>query len=108
MAKTKTPAPASPREDAGSESDSDSSGSSEGFKVLQHVGTFEGRRKATVTVDVLQYKDHTPHIYTRRSGVDKKGAPWTGKLGGVDADEARKLAPLLVKAAEALSALTKG
>lgn len=83
-------------------------GEEESFHVIQHVGTCEGRRGVGLHVDILRYKDNTPYIYCRRSGTKKDGTSWMGKMGGLDAEEARKVAPLLLKAAEALKTITKG
>jgi hypothetical protein len=101
MAKDKNNAQDTRKKDEGEENE-------DAFHVVQHVGACEGRRGAQLHVDILRYKDNTAYIYCRRSGAKKDGSAWTGKMGGLDAEEARKLAPMLAKAAEALSTLNKG
>lgn len=74
-------------------------------QTLVSVGSFPSG-KGNVVVTVGQYKDNAPRIYVNRTGEKKSGA-YTGKLGGMSAEDAKELAKLLPKAADALAKASK-
>lgn len=77
--------------------------------LVAHVGDVPGEGKSpAITVDVKSYDGSPPKIRLNRTGKKKDGSAYTGKLGSIDAREARALAALLPKAADALdTAATK-
>ena len=77
--------------------------------LIAHVGTVPAEGKSVaITVDIKSYNKGSPKIRTSRTGEKKDGTAYTGKLGSLDAREARLLAPLLVAGADILDAAGKG
>jgi hypothetical protein len=73
--------------------------------LVAHVGTVPAENgSVAITVDVKSYDGGPPKIRLNRTGTKKDGSAFTGKLGSIDAREARALASLLPKAADALEA----
>jgi hypothetical protein len=74
--------------------------------ILATVGTVEGEQY-DILVTIRQLAGTAPSIRLNRVG-EKKGAPFIGKLGPLrSAQEARDLAAMLPKAADALDAAIK-
>lgn len=76
--------------------------------LVTHVGDVPAEgRSAAITVDVKSYDGSPPKIRLNRTGTKKDGSACTGKLGSIDAREARALAILLPQAAAALDAASE-
>lgn len=78
------------------------------YKCLEVVGevTVEGKA-AVVQVALWQYGDNPPKVKVQRKGVKKDGTEFSRDVGGMTAEEAASVWPLLKVAAERLGKRAK-
>ena len=76
--------------------------------LVAHVGDVPAEGKgAAITVNIKSYDDGPPKIRLNRTGAKKDGSAYIGKIGSIDAREARALALLFMQAADLLDAASK-
>lgn len=78
----------------------------EKYVCLARIGSFPVSGKGSGEVGIWRYGDGTPRIKIQRVG-EKKGEERRRDAGGLTADEAEKVGPLLGKAAKRLREIEK-